>query len=128
MFSKFEAPDYSEEGVSEFKKYIEHDATLKRFDSSVLTLGAFVDNTLVWVLEARTLTHISLMFVAEKYHGQGIARALFNEALSKMGNNDITVNSSPYAVEIYKKFGFAATDDERIENGIRYLHMTRKLF
>ncbi len=34
-----------------------------------------------------------------------------------------TVNSSPYAVEIYRRLGFAPTDHEQITNGIRYTPM-----
>ncbi|WP_347567129.1 GNAT family N-acetyltransferase [Alistipes finegoldii] len=36
----------------------------------------------------------------------------------------ITVNSSPYAVEIYRRLGFTATDAERVTDGIRFTPMT----
>ena len=126
VFLKFEAPDYSEEGIQEFKKYIAPATARERFESRVLMLGAFVSGNLAGVLEAGTSTHISMLFVAEKYHKQGIAKALFNEALAKLENANITVNSSPYAIEVYKKLGFVATGEEQTINGIRFLPMIRK--
>ncbi|WP_460645598.1 GNAT family N-acetyltransferase [Lacrimispora brassicae] len=35
----------------------------------------------------------------------------------------MTVNSSPYAVEIYHKLGFVDTDTEQLVNGIRFIPM-----
>ena len=34
-----------------------------------------------------------------------------------------TVNSSPYAVEVYRHLGFVPTDTEQLTNGIRYTPM-----
>ena len=36
----------------------------------------------------------------------------------------MTVNSSPYAVGIYRKLGFKAVDDEQSVNGLRFTPMT----
>lgn len=36
---------------------------------------------------------------------------------------EFTVNSSPYAVEIYRHLGFVPTDTEQITDGIRYTPM-----
>jgi predicted GNAT family N-acyltransferase len=38
----------------------------------------------------------------------------------------ITVNSSPYAHEFYKKLGFLDTSEEQITNGVRYYPMKKK--
>ena len=35
----------------------------------------------------------------------------------------MTVHSSPYAVEVYRRFGFVPLGGEREENGIRYTPM-----
>ena len=61
-------------------------------------------------------------------HRQGIACALFN-AVRDFSRTDpavsrITVNSSPYAVEIYRRLGFTATDAERVTDGIRFTPIT----
>lgn len=34
-----------------------------------------------------------------------------------------TVNSSPYAVEVYRHLGFTPTNTEQLTNGIRYTPM-----
>lgn len=36
---------------------------------------------------------------------------------------EFTVNSSPYAVDIYRQLDFVPTDTEQITNGIRYMPM-----
>ena len=126
VFEEFEAPEYSTEGVEEFKIYIGLDAAKQRFNEGRLFLGAFIGDELAGVLEARKPAHISMMFVDKQYHRQGLAKMMFNEALSTLGANDITVNSSPYAIEIYKRLGFNPTDEEQITNGIRYTPMVRK--
>ena len=35
----------------------------------------------------------------------------------------ITVNSSPYAVPVYRKLGFVETDTEQLADGMRYTPM-----
>ena len=67
-------------------------------------------------------------WLAQELHRQGIARALFS-AVRDFCRTDpavsrITVNSSPYAVEIYRRLGFTATDAERVTDGIRFTPMT----
>ena len=55
--------------------------------------------------------------------GQGIGRTLFELALKNNTSGKMTVNSSPYAVEIYRHFGFVNTDVEQVTNGIRFTPM-----
>ncbi|WP_081998881.1 GNAT family N-acetyltransferase [Robinsoniella peoriensis] len=35
----------------------------------------------------------------------------------------ITVNSSPFAIPVYHKFGFVDTDTEKVTNGLMYTPM-----
>lgn len=68
-----------------------------------------------------------MLFVDGRYHKQGIARKLFKEALMTIKNNGaidkITVNSSPYAVEVYHKLGFKDNNVEQTVDGIRFTPM-----
>jgi len=57
-------------------------------------------------------------------HQKGIGRKLFEYALEKSTGNKITVNSSPYAVEVYKKLGFVPNSGEQVVDGIRFTPMT----
>ncbi|MEG0774239.1 GNAT family N-acetyltransferase [Clostridium sp.] len=52
------------------------------------------------------LNHIALSFVDGKHHRQGIGKKLFQIVLENSTAKEITVNSTPYAVEVYNRLGF----------------------
>ena len=107
VFAEFEAPDYAQEGIDVFHRFIAPEALTEQFRTGALMLwGAFRQDTLAGVAAVRNRSHISLLFVDASCHRQGIARALFS-AVRDFCRTDpavsrITVNSSPYAVEIYR--------------------------
>lgn len=120
VFMAFEAPDYETEGVANFREFVEN----KEKTDALVMYGAFLDDQLVGMGATRNGgRHISLLFVEQKFHRQGIGRKLIETMRRKCPEPFITVNSSPYAVEIYKKIGFEATDNELINDGIRYTPM-----
>lgn len=120
VFLEFEAPDYSEEGINTFHGFINNDATVKALEM----YGAYNDGHCVGVIATRdTGTHISLFFVGKDFHRQGIGRKLFEHVLKGNAARQITVNSSPYAVEIYHKLGFTDTETEQLTDGLRYTPM-----
>ncbi|MDO5558995.1 MAG: GNAT family N-acetyltransferase [Oscillospiraceae bacterium] len=120
VFMKFEAPEYPEEGIKTFMDFVDNKAEASQLEM----YGAFVDNTLAGIIATRMSgKHISLFFVDEKYQGRGIGSALMKYMINRNENEYITVNSSPYAVEIYKNLGFKAMDKEKITDGIRYTPM-----
>ena len=78
----------------------------------------------------RLHTMFKVKNLKSEYHRQGIGRQLFEKMLSDyqlQGIGMFTVNSSPYAVEVYRKLGFEPTDDECITNGIRYTPMKMEI-
>ena len=127
VFCRFEAPEYLEEGVAEFRGFLDSAEEIGKLDF----YGAFDKaSDIVGVLAMRKPSHISLFFVKAEYHRQGIAMQLFEKMLSdyqRQGIGVFTVNSSPYAVEVYRKLGFEPTDDECITNGIRYTPMKMEI-
>ncbi|MGE5627543.1 MAG: GNAT family N-acetyltransferase [Solirubrobacterales bacterium] len=126
VFMEFEAPEYSEDGIKEFEKFIEYNSVIKMMDNGELSILGAKDHGLLKGIIANRGNHISLLFVDKEFHRKGIARKLFNvlvEELKREGVKDITVNSSPYAVDIYIKLGFNATDMEQVVNGIRFTPM-----
>ena len=120
VFQEFEGPDYSQEGVDEFKRYIDG----QMIDMTMTMCGAFENEELLGVIATRSEgEHISLFFVKKETHGQGIGKRLFEHILPLCKNGFITVNSSPYAIKIYRKLGFIEIDTEQVTNGIRYVPM-----
>ena len=98
-FMKFEAPDYSEEKN-------------------------------VGVIGYRDNSHINLLFVLEEYQYNGIAKALYNlviENCKKIGTKRVTVNSSPYAHNVYLKFGFIDDDKMQEIDGIKFYPMHKEI-
>lgn len=124
VFLAYEAPDYTQEGIDEFYKSI-HDIS---FLSQLRVFGALANNKLVGVIATRNEgAHIALFFVDRNYHRQGIGRRLFQTVRQVCHADKMTVNSSPYAVPVYRKFGFCATNQEQAVNGLRFIPMELKL-
>ncbi len=129
VFSEFEAPGYSQEGIDEFWRFIDLEyMTMQIGEGSMTFWGAFEDDFLVGVCAFRGLDHVSLLFVDAEHHRQGMATAMLKKALldSKRLDPDlavITVNSSPYAVPFYKAVGFVPTGPEQVEDGLIFTPM-----
>lgn len=124
VFMKYEVPDYSAEGAETFKaSVIDNEDYL----SQLVIYGAFDGEELLGVIATRNGgNHIALFFVDGAYQRRGIGKALFWHALQHSTSDEITVHSSPYAVEIYRRLGFIATSPERREGGMRYTPMLYK--
>lgn len=132
-FDEFVAPGYSQEGITEFKKYVNSAALTNRLhDSESFVMLALNGEQPVGIIEIRSFNHVSLLFVKKDFHNKGIARELLNLALEKCIYFNpqlefVDVNSSPYAVGIYEKLGFIKTGPEQVINGIRFTPMKLNL-
>ena len=118
-FLRYEAPEYSQEGIDAFRRFLDE----RGFISDMPFYGAFDGEKLVGMLAMRRPQHISLFFVLEEYHRQGIGRMLFERMKQDYSLKEFTVHSSPYAVEAYRHLGFVPLDTERLTDGIRYVPM-----
>ena len=120
VFLEFEASDYTDEGINEFKKSIDDNNWVNTRDF----YGAFdEDNKLLGVIATKDITHIALFFVEGEYHKQGIGRKLYEEVKLLNKEGYFTVNSSPYAHDIYEHLGFIDTDTEQCINGLKFYPM-----
>lgn len=81
-FMEFEAPDYSEEGVEEFKKFIEYDKIKTSFLDKKLSIWVSKNNNKITGVIAGSAVHINLLFVDKDYHKQGIARGCLTKFLN----------------------------------------------
>lgn len=121
VFMQFEAPDYSDEGVMTFKQTVIYN---EEYLDGLTMYGAYVHGTLAGVIATRSQgNHIALFFVHGQYQKRGIGRALFQRALKDSAAGEVTVNSSPYAANVYRKLGFSATSQEQSSGGMRYTPM-----
>lgn len=127
-FLKFEAADYTPEGVKNFQDFVT-DSTLYRMFivGSYEMFLAVYGSKIVGLLSLRNISHISLLFVDEAYHRRGIATKLLEHVCdylkSEAGKYSLTVNAAPYGLVFYKKMGFKSLGVERTESGIRYTPM-----
>ena len=119
VFLEFEAPDYTEEGIKEFKKAIDDKVWVAEREF----FGAFESDKLLGVIATKDRNHIALFFVDGKYHKQGIGRKLYEKVKELNKDGFFTVNSSPYAHEVYKRLGFVDTKEEQCVNGLRFYPM-----
>ena len=82
---------------------------------------------IIGIISLRNNNHISLLFVEENYHKKGIGTKLIQELAKYLtteeGITRMTVNAAPYAIGFYHKIGFADTDTEQENDGIRYTPM-----
>lgn len=127
VFSEFEAPEYDPDGINVFRDYIAYDSISEMLSAGTMRVwGSFEGDVLTGVIATRGPGHISLFFVYKEYQRRGIARALFavvEQYCRNLHLNSITVNSSPYAVAVYRRLGFVDTDLETVTNGMRFTPM-----
>jgi len=95
-------------------------------------LGCFEGEKLVGAVAIRDFCHVSLLFVDKAYQHRGIAKELFAKALAICIHEDpeldgITVNSSPYAVPIYKRLGFEVIGESTTNDGITFVPMKKSI-
>jgi len=123
VFYKYEAPEYSREGIQEFMRFIEPEEIEKLLMKNAMCMWICEDKGRVIGTLAACPDHIYLLFVNGKYHRKGIARRLFDYMIEHFDPPEVTVNSSLYAHEAYRKLGFVDTDVEQLVNGIRFIPM-----
>lgn len=82
---------------------------------------------LVGAIGVRDESHLYHLFVSREHQKRGLASKLWGgakkDALARSNPGCFTVNSSPYAVPVYEKFGFMATGPEIRKNGLIYIPM-----
>ncbi|MCE0608731.1 GNAT family N-acetyltransferase [Clostridioides difficile] len=129
VFEEFESPDYCDEGITTFHQFIEYNSIIEKIKEKTLFFwGCFDSKKLIGVLAIRNLNHICMLFVDKNYHKHGVAKKLMTTGIqycicNKFNLTEITVNSSPYAVEVYHELGFKDTAVEQIVDGIRFTPM-----
>lgn len=120
VFLAVEGPDYPAEGLSTFRHFVEDPQIVR----SLEVYGAFEGGVLTGMIALRPAeSHVSLFFVRPDRMRRGVGRRLFECAVGAGRAASVTVNSSSYAVGVYRRLGFVAMGEERVQEGIRYTPM-----
>lgn len=86
-----------------------------------------ISGTLVGVVGLKGNKHLYHMFVAKKFHRQGIAKKLWEHAMQECinrGNSgEFTVNSSAFAQPVYKKLGFTTLSGPKKHEDVMFYPM-----
>ncbi len=132
IFLRFEAGEYTEEGIRSFLDLISDQRLKKLFLMGEYPVyAAFAGDEMVGMISLRSVNHISLLFVSDEYHRQGIGKKLIGamkEHVKCEGRRStITVNAAPFAVEFYHAVGFRDTDKLTEQNGIIFTPMESKI-
>ena len=75
------------------------------------------------VICLRDGSHLYHLFVKTGSHKQGLARALWNHAKLQSDASVFTVNSSLFAVPVYERLGFVATNTPQTQYGVTFVPM-----
>lgn len=129
-FLKFEAGDYTEEGIRNFLDFITDDKLYHSFlRGTYQMIVAVVRDKIIGVASVRNRNHLSLLFVDEAYHRQGVGRRLMDVFCRYLkeeeGERYMSLAAAPYALEFYRKIGFSAVGPEREVGGIRVTSMEK---
>ncbi|MGX7150123.1 GNAT family N-acetyltransferase [Enterococcus ureasiticus] len=131
VFFEFEAPDYSNEGIEQFKQFISFEQITKQLVNQELIIWTHYTSTaqITGMVALKLPSHISLLFVDKSFHKKGIARQLMQTASiysqKRYNTNKLTLNSSPYAFDFYKHIGFVPTDTQQEIDGIIFTPMKK---
>lgn len=122
------APTYPEEGVAEFREFISFERMRPLVQSrEVSFFGAMEGDQLCGISAIQTDGHIILLFVGKVWQRRGAARMLFyamqQYCVIERAVVQMTVSATPNAVEAYKHLGFIQTNNEQMQDGIRYVPM-----
>ena len=128
VFNEYVAPGFSQDGIDDFKKYIETSAIRNQIEANHFAFLAKFGAKIIGIIEVRNHNHIALFFVDGHFQRKGIGKKLLLKALELCSRNDrdfskITVNASPNSIRAYETMGFKPTDIEQCINGIRFVPM-----
>ncbi|HWW04997.1 GNAT family N-acetyltransferase [Collimonas sp.] len=93
-------------------------------DSRYRYIAALAGDVLAGFIAIRDRSHIFHLFVAPEFQRQGLAARLWQAALAAAPDLEFfTVNSSPFALPVYERFGFVKTGPRVEMHGICFVPM-----
>lgn len=128
VFTKFVAPIYTDEAINKFiKDCIDNEEYINNYISgNHIMLIALDKECIIGLISERGNANISMLFIDENYHRQGVATAIMEKMVVELrmnGFNKITLDSSPYALPFYHSFGFTEITPQQNINGFIFTPM-----
>lgn len=126
LVEKYVAHELSAEGAKNLLESMTPEAIARNAETFRYHL-AEVSGKIVGVVATADNRHLFHLFVAEAFQRQGIARGLW--AVAKQACRDagglgaFTVNSSRYAVGVYRRLGFVELGPAVERNGVVFIPM-----
>jgi len=128
VFIKYEAKEYGREGTDKFVEFLTNPNLVKLFKAGkYIVYVALLNDEVIGICSMRSGNHISLLFVDEKYHRQGVATQLIKTMqdylLSNTDFETMSVNASPYGIPFYENMSFKAVGERTVQDGVIYTPM-----
>lgn len=129
-FLKFDGPECTEEGIKSFYDFITDVALYQAFLAGNYRLLVALDgDRVIGAGSLRHVNHLSLLFVEEEYHLQGVGRQLMDVLLNylknELGEHYVSLYAAPYAVDFYRKLGFTQVKSQTRHEGIPVVSMEK---
>ena len=116
MFVKYDSTDYGAEHTERMRRAIEDRLKDLSIYTQRLMVVALADGKVVGMIETYGTERSSLLFVDSEYQRKGIATALMSKIANELkirGYDKIVLNSSPYGLAFYTRFGFKVVEEEK---------------
>ena len=125
--ARFVVPDFAAGAGERFLAETGPEAIVELQRAGGFCFSANAGDECVGMIGVRDNSHIKYLFVAGDWHGRGIGRHLVALAVAEMRANGhvgpVTVNSSDFAIEVYRRLGFRPTEPRQERNGIVFTPM-----
>lgn len=128
LFDEFVAPGYSKKASKTFRRQTRRQSHIAELREGELRLVAetLVDEArgeLVGVIGVRDVSHIHWLWVRKDWHRRGVASILMANVIAEVRRKkpdavSITLNSSPFAIPVYRRLGFRITGEEFDQEGL----------
>ena len=131
LSAKFISHEFTTEGKETLLNSMSVGEIKKHIQTGFKFFLALEDNHIVGVVGIKDNRHLYHLFVAERYQRRGIATRLWQVAMQaciEAGNpGEFSVNSSIFAEQAYKAFGFVVQSEPQVKNGVVYIPMKLKI-
>lgn len=115
---QFVQRDFTTEGMRSFQRRSLYDGMSSNLTGAYHYWKMEYQGQIVGVIAIKGSSHLYHLFVKVDFHSQGIARRLWNHAVSALDLKCVTVFSSSYAREVYAQMGFVPNGKGLQENGM----------